>query len=147
MPFLHKDRFSKGLGTFIPCEFKPAAELPDEEYNFTLTTGRVYYQFHTGTMTRRTSILDREAPEALVEINPEDAKQLAIRNNDRVELTSRRGSVKLKAWITDRVPPQVVFSTFHFREASINLLTNSAFDPVAKIPEYKACAVKIRRCS
>lgn len=146
-PFLHKDKFSKGLGTFMPCEFKPPAEMPDEEFNFMLTTGRTYYHYHTGTMTRRVSILDREAPEALLEIHPEDAKKLGIRNRDKVEISSRRGSVEMKAELTDKVPQKVVFSTFHFREASINILTNSAFDPVAKIPEYKACAVKIRRCA
>jgi len=145
-PILHQGKFSKGLGTFMPCEFKPPAEQPDDEYNFVLTTGRVYYQYHTGTMSRRVSILEREAPEALLEINPEDAKQLGIRNNDKVEVTSRRGSVKLKAYITERVPQKVVFSTFHFSESCINLLTNPACDPVAKIPEYKVCAVKIRRC-
>lgn len=145
--FLHKDKFSKGLGTFMPCEFKPPAEMPDEEYDFMLTTGRIYYHFHTGTMTRRVSILEREAPEALLEINPDDAKKLGIRNKDKVEVSSRRGSVQLKAEVTERVPQKVVFSTFHFNEACINLLTNSAFDPVAKIPEYKSCAVKIRRCA
>jgi len=145
--FLHKDKFSKGLGTFMPCEFKPPAEMPDEEYDFMLTTGRIYYHFHTGTMTRRVSILEREAPEALLEINPDDAKKLGIRNKDKVEVSSRRGSVQLKAEVTERVPQKVVFSTFHFNEACINLLTNSAFDPIAKIPEYKGCAVKIRRCA
>jgi formate dehydrogenase alpha subunit len=145
--FLHKDRFSKGKGTFMPCDFKPVAEMPDEEYDFMLTTGRIYYQYHTGTMTRRTSILDREAPSALVEINPEDAKKLGIKNNEIVELTSRRGSIKLKAEITKRVPQNVVFSTFHFHEAPVNMLTNSAYDPIAKIPEYKGCAVKVRRCA
>jgi formate dehydrogenase alpha subunit len=146
-PFLHKDKFSKGLGTFMPCEFKPPAEMPDEEYDFMLTTGRIYYHFHTGTMTRRVSILDREAPEALLEIHPDDAKKLGIRNKEMVEVSSRRGSVQLKAEVTERVPQKVVFSTFHFNEACINLLTNSAFDPIAKIPEYKGCAVKIRRCA
>jgi len=145
--FLHKDKFSKGQGTFMPCEFKPPAEMPDEEYDFMLTTGRIYYHFHTGTMTRRVSILEREAPEALLEINPDDAKKLGIRNKDKVEVSSRRGSVQLKAEVTERVPQKVVFSTFHFNEACINLLTNSAFDPIAKIPEYKGCAVKIRRCA
>jgi formate dehydrogenase alpha subunit len=146
-PVLHKDKFSKGLGTFLPCEFKPVAEMPDSEYDFMLTTGRIYYHYHTGTMTRRTSILEREAPAALVEIHPDDAKKLGIRNNEVVELTSRRGSIKLKAEITERVPQKVVFSTFHFHEAPVNQLTNSAYDPVAKIPEYKGCAVKIRRCT
>jgi formate dehydrogenase alpha subunit len=145
-PYLHKDKFSKGKGTFLPCEFKPVAEMPDEEYDFMLTTGRIYYHYHTGTMTRRISILEREAPAALLEINPDDAKKMGIRNNDVVEVTSRRGSVKIRAEITKRVPQNVVFSTFHFHEVPINLLTNSAYDPVAKIPEYKGCAVKIRRC-
>jgi formate dehydrogenase alpha subunit len=144
-PHLHRDRFSKGLGTFLPCNFKPLAEVPDEEYDFVLTTGRIYYHYHTGTMTRRTSILEREAPEPLIEINPEDAKRLGIRSNDMVELTSRRGSIKARAEVTTRVPRKVVFSTFHFYEAPVNLLTNPAFDPVAKIPEYKGCAVKVRR--
>ena len=145
--YLHRDRFSKGLGSFLPCEFKPLAELPDEEYGFTLTTGRIYYHFHTGTMSRKASILDREAPEPFVEVNPEDAKRLGIRNNDIVEVSSRRGAVRLKAEVTERVPRKVLFSTFHFFESPINRLTNPAHDPIAKIPEYKGCAAKIRRCS
>jgi formate dehydrogenase alpha subunit len=145
--YLHRDRFSKGLGSFLPCEFKPAAELPDEEYGFTLTTGRIYFQYHTGTMSRRTSTLDREAPEALVEVNPEDAKRLGIRSNDIVEVASRRGAVRLRAEVTERVPRKVLFATFHFSEAPINRLTNPASDPIAKIPEYKGCAATIRRCS
>jgi len=144
--YLHRDRFSKGKGTFLPCDFKPVAEVPDEEYDFTLTTGRIYYQYHTGTMTRRIGVLEREAPEALVEINPEDAKRLDIRNNDMVELASRRGAVKARAEVTTRVPRKVVFSTFHFHESPINVLTNPAYDPLAKIPEYKGCAVKVRKC-
>ncbi len=146
-PYLHKERFTRGLGSFLPCDFKPLAEVPDREYDFLLTTGRIYYHFHTGTMTRRISILDREAPEPYVEINPGDAKRLGIRNNDTVELTSRRGSIQAKAEITERVPSRVIFSTFHFHEASVNLLTNPVHDPVAGIPEYKGCAVKIRRCA
>jgi formate dehydrogenase major subunit/formate dehydrogenase alpha subunit len=144
--FLHKDRFSKGKGAFSPCDFKPLAEPPDEEYDFLLTTGRVYFQYHTGTMTRRISLLEREAPASQVEIHPEDAKRLGIRNQDWVEVASRRGSVRARAEVTPRVPRKVVFSTFHFQEAPINALTNPALDPVAKIPEYKGCAVKVRRC-
>ncbi len=143
--FLHKDKFTKGLGTFLPCDFKPLAEVPDSEYDFILTTGRVYYQFHTGTMTRKIDILEREAPKALIEIHPDDAKRLGIRNNDLVEVSSRRGTIRLKAEVTPRVPRKVVFSTFHFSETPVNLLTNAAHDPVSGIPEYKGCAVKIRR--
>jgi formate dehydrogenase alpha subunit len=145
--YLHRDRFSKGNGTFLPCEFKPVAEVPDEEYDFMLTTGRIYHHYHTGTMTRRTSILEREAPAPLIEINPDDAKRLGIRGNDFIELTSRRGAIKARAEITTRVPRRVVFSTFHFHEAPVNVLTNPAHDPVAKIPEFKGCAVKVRRCT
>lgn len=145
--FLHRDQFTKGKGTFLPCEYKPADELPDEEYPFTLTTGRISYHYHTGTMTRRINILEREAPEPLLEINPEDAKKLGIRNNDKVEVQSRRGTIEIKAEVTPRVPKQVLFTTFHFREAPVNKLTNPAFDPIAEIPELKVCSVKIRRCS
>jgi formate dehydrogenase major subunit len=145
--FLHKDKFTKGLGTFLPCEFKPLAEVPDSEYDFILTTGRVYFQYHTGTMTRKIDILEREAPESIAEINPEDARKIGIRSNDFIEISSRRGSIKLKAEVTERVPRKVVFSTFHFVEAPVNLLTNSAHDPVSGIPEYKGCAVKVRRAS
>jgi len=145
--FLHKDQFTKGKGSFLPCEYKPAAEMTDEEYDFTLTTGRIYYQYHTGTMSRRIAVLEREAPEARVEIHPEDAKKFGIRTNDMVELESRRGSVKIKAEVTARVPRRVLFTTFHFREAQVNKLTNPAFDPVAEIPELKGCSVKIRRCT
>ena len=145
--YLHKDRFSKGKGTFWPCDFRPLAEVPDEEYSFVLTTGRDYFHYHTGTMTRRIGILDREVPAARVEIHPDDAKRLGIRNQDMVEITSRRGSVKARAEVTPAVPPRVVFSTFHFHESPINALTNGALDPTAKIPEYKGCAVKVRRCA
>jgi predicted molibdopterin-dependent oxidoreductase YjgC len=145
--YLHRDRFSKGRGSFLPCDFKPVAETPDEEYDFMLTTGRIYFQYHTGTMSRRISALSREAPEATVEIHPDDAKRLGVRNNDVVEITSRRGSVRARAEVTQGVPRKVVFSTFHYHESPINALTNPALDPSAKIPEYKGCAVKVRKCA
>jgi len=145
--YLHKDRFAKGLGTFLPCEFRPLAEVPDEEYDFLLTTGRISHHFHTGTMTRRTSILEREAPRPCFEIHPADAARLSIGNGEMAELSTRRGSIRLRAEVTERVPRKVVFSTFHYREAPVNVLTNPVYDPVAKIPEFKGCAVKIRRCS
>jgi len=144
-PILHKDKFTKGLGTFMPCEFRPLAEAPDEEYDFLLTTGRIYYQYHTGTMSRRVSVLEREAPQARIEIHPEDAKRQGIRNNDMVEVISRRGAMKARAEVSTIVPRKVIFTTFHFAEAPVNMLTNPAHDPICKIPELKGCAVKIRR--
>jgi formate dehydrogenase major subunit/formate dehydrogenase alpha subunit len=146
-PILHKEKFTRGLGIFLPCGFKPLAEAPDEEYAFLLTTGRDYYQYHTGTMTRRTNLLEREAPCALVQINTDDAARLNIKKGDLVELASRRGTMTARADITEKVPGKVLFTTFHFHESPVNMLTNPALDPVSKIPEYKGCAVKIRRIS
>jgi len=143
--YLHKGKFSRGKGKFSAVEFKEAAELPDKEYPLLFTTGRVLYHFHTGTITRRSKGLDEICPEAFVEINPRDAKELKIENEDIIEVTSRRGTIKAKAQITEKSGKGVVFMSFHFHEAAANLLTNAALDPVAKIPEYKVCAVKIKK--
>ncbi len=143
--YLHKDKFSRGKGKFSAVEFKEAAELPDEEYPFLFTTGRVLYHFHTGTVTRRSKGLNDIYPEALVEINPQDAQELKVEDGEFVEVISRRGKIKAKAKVTEKSGKGVVFMSFHFREAAANLLTNAALDPVAKIPEYKVCAVKIKK--
>ena len=143
--YLHKDKFSRGKGKFSAVEFKEAAELPDEEYPFLFTTGRVLYQFHTGTVSRRSKGLNEIYPEALVEINPQDAQELKVEDGKFVEVTSRRGKIKAKAKVTEKSGKGVVFMSFHFREAAANLLTNAALDPVAKIPEYKVCAVKVKK--
>ncbi len=144
-PFLHKDKFSRGKGKFHVVPHVPAPELPDEEYPFLLTTGRVLYHYHT-LITRKSKGLSEIYPEGVVEINPEDAMRLGIQpDNGLVEVASRRGKVNVKAKISDRLPPGVVFMTFHFKEAAANLLTLDALDPVAKIPGFKVCAVKIQR--
>ncbi len=142
-PYLHKDKFSRGLGRFHALEFEEAAELPDDEYPFILTTGRMMFHWHTGTMTRRSEKLEQEAPEAYVELHPEDAEQLGLNGDMRVRVTSRRGEIELAARITSRIRRGVVFIPFHYAEAAANKLTNSALDPTAKIPEYKVCAVKL----
>jgi predicted molibdopterin-dependent oxidoreductase YjgC len=142
-PYLHKDRFSRGLGHFSAVAFKEPAEAPDEEYPLTLTTGRIMFHYHTGSMTRRSEKLDREVPEGYVEVSPEDAGRLGLGKSQTVRVLSRRGEIETKAWITRRVPPGVVFIPFHFAEAAANVLTNNALDPVAKIPEYKVCAVRL----
>ena len=144
-PFLHKDKFTRGKGKFHITPYAPAPELPDAEYPFLLTTGRVLYHFHT-LISRKSRGLSEIYPEGVVEINPEDAARLGIQPEDGlVEVTSRRGKVKVKAKVADSVPPGVVFMTFHFKEAAANLLTIDALDPVAKIPEFKVCAVKIQK--
>lgn len=144
-PILHREKFSRGLGRFHPVHHQAAAELPDEDYPLMLTTGRILQHYHTGTMTRRVGGLDYLAPEERVEINPIDAAALSISNGDCIRITSRRGSVEAQAWMTDRPRPGLIFMTFHFAEALGNVLTNSALDPVSKIPEYKVCAVRVER--
>ncbi len=144
-PFLHKDGFARGKGAFVPVEHKGPEESPDDDYPFILTTGRVPFHFHTGTMTRKTPALEQESPSPFVEINPEDAKTLGIADGEKVVVESRRGSVKLEARVTDTIARGVVFIPFHYREAPANMLTNPALDPIAKIPEYKACAVRIKK--
>jgi formylmethanofuran dehydrogenase subunit D len=136
-PFLHRKNFTRGLGSFIPVHYIPPDEQPDKEYPFILTTGRNYFQYHTGTMTRRTATLEREQPECLVEINDEDAEVLGIRNREKIRVSSRRGSLEALANVSDKVISGIIFIPFHFMEASANFLTNPALDPHAKIPEYK----------
>ncbi len=144
-PYLHKGRFSRGLGHFSQVEFKEPAEAPDEEYPLTLTTGRIMFHYHTGSMTRRSEKLDQEVPEGYVEISPEDADRIGLGKSEPVRVISRRGEIHTKAWITRRVPPGTVFIPFHFAEAAANILTNPAVDPIAKIPEYKVAAVRIEK--
>ncbi len=141
--FLHKDQFSRGLGLFTAIEFIPPGELSDKEYPFLLSTGRVLYHYHTGTMTTRAQGLSERYPESLVEINPADADKLGISEGQKVKVTSRRGTVEAKARITKKSAEGAIFMNFHFAGTAVNLLTNPALDPVGKIPEYKVCAVKV----
>jgi formate dehydrogenase major subunit/formate dehydrogenase alpha subunit len=119
--------------------------MPDEDYPWLLSTGRVLYHWHGGQMTRRSKGLLDIYGKALIEINPEDAQRLEINGSNMVRVYSRRGSIEASAWVTDRVPPGMVFANFHFPNASANELTIAALDPIAKIPEYKVCAVNIER--
>lgn len=144
-PFLHRRKFARGLGSFIPVHYIPPDEQPDEKYPLILTTGRSYFQYHTGTMTRRTTTLEREQPECTVEVSIEDAKQLGIKNRSKIKVSTRRGSIEALANVTDKIIPGTIFIPFHFYEASANILTNPALDPYAKIPEYKVCAAQVER--
>jgi len=143
--FLHKGRFPRGKGKFHGIEFVPAAELPDEEYPFLLTTGRKLTHYHTGTLSRRSSGLSGIDPHEMVEINPRDAERLGLKKGDKMVIASRRGEVTARANPTDRVPEKMIFMTFHFSESAANVLTNPVLDPVAKIPEFKVCGVKIKK--
>jgi formate dehydrogenase alpha subunit len=142
-PYLHKGKFSRGLGRFHAIPFQEPAELPDEEYPLTLTTGRLMFHWHTGTMTRRSEKLEQEVPEAFVELHPADAVRVGLNGGNRVRVLSRRGEIEVGVRLTDKIKPGVVFIPFHFAEAAANVLTIGAFDPIAKIPEYKVCAVRV----
>jgi formate dehydrogenase major subunit/formate dehydrogenase alpha subunit len=142
-PVLHVGQFTRGLGKLTPIEHIPPAEMPDDEFPWLLSTGRVLYHWHGGEMSRRAQGLLAIYSQPLIEINESDALRLGLNGNKRVRLTSRRGSIEAEAWITDRVPPGMVYANFHFPEASANNLTIAALDPVAKIPEFKVCAVKV----
>jgi formate dehydrogenase alpha subunit len=144
-PVLHIGGFPRGKGHLSAITWSGPAELPDLEYPLILTTGRVLYQYHTGTMTRRSEVLEDSAPSAYVEMNPADAAELHLSDNEMVRASSRRGKIKLAVRITDRVKKGLVFIPFHYKEASVNLLTNDALDPQCKIPEAKVCAIKIEK--
>ncbi len=144
-PILHVGQFARGKGLFFAIDHQPPAEECDDKYPFVLTTGRVLSHFHTGTMTRKGEGLNKVHPEVKVEINAADAGKLGVKDDDLLVITSRRGSIKVKAQISDRPAAGVVFVPFHFAEVPVNRLTNAALDPVAKIPEYKVCAVRVEK--
>jgi predicted molibdopterin-dependent oxidoreductase YjgC len=142
-PILHTKQFARGRGKFNPIDHIPPAEEPSDDYPMVLSTGRVLYHWHGGEMTRRSQGIMQVYGETLVEVNPEDAAKLGLNGRKRVRVSSRRGSIEAEALVTERVPPGMVYANFHFPEASANELTIAALDPVAKIPEYKVCAVKV----
>jgi formate dehydrogenase alpha subunit len=144
-PILHTHAFTRGKGLFSVCEHRPPAEEPDKEYPFIMTTGRILYQYHTATMSRRSKGLVSRTPDAFVEINPVDAENLGVKQGDKLEVSSRRGSIQVFADVSDKCDKGVVFIPFHYSEAAVNYLTITEIDPVANIPEYKVCAVKIHK--
>jgi formate dehydrogenase major subunit/formate dehydrogenase alpha subunit len=143
-PILHVGEFTRGRGKFSPIEHIPPAELPDDDYPMLLSTGRVLYHWHGGSMTRRAQGLLEIYPESLVEIHPDDAIRIGLNGERAIRIQSRRGEMVAQAVVSERVTPGMIFANFHFPgEQNANNLTIAALDPVAKIPEYKICAVKI----
>jgi formate dehydrogenase alpha subunit len=143
--YLHKGQFAKGKGTFFAIDHRDPAEMPDADYPLILTTGRLLYQYHTGTMSRKAEGLVEKAPECRVEIAPGDAIDFGIGDGDQVRVKTRRGEIVARAEVSPKAVAGTIFLPFHFFEAAANKLTNAALDPVAKIPEYKVCAVNIEK--
>jgi formate dehydrogenase alpha subunit len=144
-PLLHSGGFARGKGRFIPVDYTPPPEVPDDDYPFILMTGRSLFQFHTGTMTRRSPTLQGQLDDAYVEVNPGDAERLGISDGMKIAVESRRGIIRIATRITETVFPGTVFIPFHFAEAAANILTLRELDPKSKIPELKVSAVKVKR--
>ncbi|MGB7571836.1 MAG: formate dehydrogenase subunit alpha [Methanothrix sp.] len=142
---LHVDCFSQGRARLRPVFYSQPAEIPDADYPFTLNTGRSLYHFHTGTMTRRTSLLDREIPAPFVEINLEDARLMGIREGMKVRVETRRGSIAAEARLVDSLPRGSLFMPIHFSEAPANALTAQSIDPLSKIAELKVSAASLHK--
>jgi predicted molibdopterin-dependent oxidoreductase YjgC len=126
-------------------DYTPPAEEVDHEYPLILTTGRLLEHFHTGSMSRNSKILHDIVSEGFVEINKNDASNYNIADGELISVSSRRGSIRIKAKISNKPKPNVVFLPFHFAEAAANKLTIDALDPTCKIPEYKVCSCKIEK--
>jgi formate dehydrogenase major subunit len=146
-PILHREQFTRGRGMFHAIDYTPPAELTDDEYPLYLTTGRVLYHYHTGTMTMKSAGLNERVPECFVEISPKDAALYDLTDGAEVEIASRRGKITAKIQVSPKAVNGTVFIPFHFAQAAANRLTNAVLDPVSKIPEYKVCAVKLSQAA
>ena len=146
-PILHREQFTRGKGLFHAIDFIEPAEKIDDEYPLYLTTGRLLYQYHTGTMTMKTGGLNAIAPEAFVEISPQDARKFELEEGTLVNITSRRGDIQARIKISRKAVNGTVFIPFHYAAAAANRLTNAALDPISGIPEYKVCAVKVSKAA
>jgi predicted molibdopterin-dependent oxidoreductase YjgC len=143
--FVEKFPTMDGLGHFQIAEYTPPLELPDEEYPYIFTNGRVVFHFHTGTMTRRTQRLNNELPDGFAEISRVDARKLGIEDGDQLLLKSRRGEIKTLARVTDGIRAGLIFMPWHFSECAPNILTGPTAGPPSKMPEFKFCAVSIEK--
>lgn len=140
---LHTEKFTRGKGLFIPEDYIPPVEQPDDEYPMMFTTGRDLSRYNFSSMTGKTTAIDEVSPECFAEVNPEDAKRLGINDKNWVRLTSRRGSVEMRVAITDRSQEGTIFSTYNHLETLVNFLTLDALDRLSRTPEYKLCAIKV----
>ena len=142
---MHEGKFTRGLGLFYPTIYKKSKEMPDEDYPLMMVTGRMLYHYNTRAMTGRTEGLNEIVNSSYIEINEENANIMGIKNGDRVKVSSRRGELETTALVGDKVGLDEVFMTFHFPDGNVNKVTNSVTDDIARIPEYKVCAVKVNK--
>jgi formate dehydrogenase major subunit len=131
----------------MPSNGSSGSESTDDDYPLILTTGRVLYHYHTGTMTMKTDGLNERAPESFVEISRADAEHYDIKDGDYVTIASRRGAITVRVAVSPKAVDGTVFIPFHFAQAAANKLTNAALDPISGIPEFKVCAVKIDKAA
>ena len=144
-PIMHANGPTRGRALFYPAEYNPAAELPDEDYPFILTTGRILYHYNAAAMTARAPGLQEIAGEGFIEINYRDAERLGIANGERIAVSSRRGAITATARVGRKVGEGETWMPFHFPDSPVNRLTNAALDEFARIPEYKVCAVRVEK--
>jgi formate dehydrogenase major subunit len=146
-PVLHARQFTRGKGMFHAIDWIPAEERIDDEFPFYLTTGRVLYQYHTGTMTMKTEGLNERAPHCFVEMSRADAVSSGLQDGSQVTIASRRGAITAELKVSPKAVTGTVFIPFHYAQAAANKLTNAALDPISGIPEFKVCAVKINKAA
>ena len=144
-PILHVGHPTRGQGLFYPAEYKPAKELPDDEYPLLLMTGRILYHYNAASITGRSQGLNEISGEGYIEMNTEDAERLSIKDGDKVSVRSRRGEITTKARVGNKVNVGETWMPFHFSDSPVNYVTNPVFDDLAKIPEYKVCAVEVKK--
>lgn len=142
-PVLHTEKFTRGKGLFIPEDYIPPVELPDEEYPLLFTTGRDLARYNFSSMTGKTPEIDEISPECFAEVNPLDAERFGIKEKNWVRLSSRRGSVEVRATITERSQEGTIFCTYNHLQTLVNMLTLDALDRLSRTPEYKLCAIKV----
>lgn len=142
--YLHKNKIAKGIGLLVPVEYQDPMETTDTEYPYILTTGRILYQYHTMSMTGKTQGLNELTGDSYVEISPDMASRYELKEGDMISLATRRGRIQTSVKITDIIEDEVIFMPFHFAQGA-NVLTNTALDEIAKIPELKVCAVRLEK--
>ena len=146
-PILHREQFTRGKGLMHAIEYTEPAEKVDADYPLSLTTGRVLYHYHTGTMTMKSEGLNERAPACFVEMSSEDARSYDLEDGVMVKVESRRGDLEAAVKVSEQAVPGTIFIPFHFAQAAANKLTNAALDPVSGIPEFKVCAVRISKAA